>query len=126
MNIYFKEVLNAHTAIEKWLGKGTGALQEVLGRFSPRFSMITPTGNCLDHEALSRLFTAQRYGRPGLVIHIDNMILLEEWPHGALVKYREHQHSSQTGTTVRWSTVAFVMENGGPLWRHLHETWACS
>lgn len=123
MNMYLNEVLNAHTAIEDWLGKGRGDLPGLLGRFSPRFSMITPAGSCMDHEALSRLFTAQRKGRPELAIHIDNMVLLAEWPHGAVVKYRERQHSPQAGTTVRWSTAVFVLENGGPTWLHLHETW---
>ncbi len=123
MNIYFNEVLNAHTAIEDWLGKGRGDLPGLLRRFSPRFSMITPAGSCIDHEALGGLFTAQRKGRPGLAIQIDSMVLLEEWPHGAVVTYRERQHSPQTGTTVRRSTAMFVLENDGLVWRHLHETW---
>ena len=123
MNMYLDEVLNAHTLIENWLGKGSGDLQDLLCRFSPRFSMITPAGSCLDHEALSRLFTVQRNGRPGLAIHIDSMVLLEEWPQGAVVTYRERQHSPQCGTTVRWSTAVFVLEHGRLAWRHLHETW---
>lgn len=123
MNMYLGEVLNAHTLIQDWLGKGTGELQDLLCRFSPRFSMITPAGTCMDHEALRRLFTAQRKGRPGLAIHIDSMTLLEEWSHGAIVAYRERQHSPQTGTTVRWSTAVLALENGVLVWRHLHETW---
>ena len=123
MNIYLDEVLNAHTLIENWLGAGAGDLQDLLCRFSPRFSMITPAGSHMDHEALSRLFTAQRKGRPGLSIRIDSMVLLEEWSHGAVVTYRERQHSPQSEETVRWSTAVFVLENGRLVWRHLHETW---
>jgi len=43
------------------------------------------------------------------------MALLEQWPHGAVVTYRERQHSPQTGATVRRSTAIFVLENDGPV-----------
>ena len=35
MNRWFKEVLDAHVAIERWLGRGEGDVQALLGRFSP-------------------------------------------------------------------------------------------
>ncbi len=56
MNHYINEVLEAHVAIENWLGKGEGDVQTLLDRFSQDYSMITITGTMLDHESLSRFF----------------------------------------------------------------------
>jgi hypothetical protein len=124
MNIYFDEVLNAHVAIQDWLGQGAGELQDILNRFSHRYSMITPAGMPMDYDALGRFLATQRGARPGLAIHIDGMRMLDEWRRGAVVQYRERQHLAQVGTTVRWSTVVFMLdENQRPVWRHLHETW---
>lgn len=121
MNIWFKEVIEAHVAIEQWLGAGQGELETLLARFTKDYSMVALSGAKLDHPALCGFFSASGGSREGLRIEVDNLTLLDEWPHGAAVLYRETQ-TLNGSTTVRWSTVIFRMEGGEVLWRHLQET----
>ncbi|SUE06443.1 Uncharacterized protein conserved in bacteria [Pantoea agglomerans] len=49
MNRYFKEVLDAHELIRNWLCNIEAhdeVCEELLARFSPAYSMVTP-GRCL-------------------------------------------------------------------------------
>jgi hypothetical protein len=51
MNRYFKEVLDAHELIRNWLGNKEAhdeVCEELLARFSPAYSMVTPGGALLD------------------------------------------------------------------------------
>ncbi|QCR38572.1 DUF4440 domain-containing protein [Nissabacter sp. SGAir0207] len=122
MNRYFMEVMDAHTAIEQWLGEGAGEQQALLGRFSQGFSMVTLGGQLLDFSELSAFFGRQRGAKPGLAIQIDCLSLLAEWEGGAVVTYRERQQQPGTEATTRWSSVVFALEEEQPRWRHLHET----
>jgi Uncharacterized protein conserved in bacteria len=47
---YFDEVIQAHVAIEQWLAEEQDepALEQLLTRFSPQFSMVSPLGRVLD------------------------------------------------------------------------------
>ncbi|EOC1312288.1 DUF4440 domain-containing protein [Cronobacter turicensis] len=121
MNRWFTEVLDAHVAIERWLGQHEGDVQALLGRFSPDYSMIPLNGAPLDIHALNAFFTGAGGSRPGLVIEVDALSVIAEWPDGAVVGYRETQRIAQE-STVRWSTVVFELHEGEPRWRHLHET----
>jgi len=122
MNIYFQEVIAAHVAIERWLSEGAGDEQALLARFSADYAMITLAGSVLDTQGLHDFFHAQRGARPGLVIELDEMTLVAEWPAGAVVRYRERQMLPEEETTLRWSTAVFELQDGRPQWRHLHET----
>ncbi|KMV36415.1 DUF4440 domain-containing protein [Franconibacter pulveris] len=122
MTPYFTEVLQAHVAIEAWLGKGDGDVNALIARFSPDYSMITLSGAVLNHDQLSQFFLAQRAAKPGLRIEVDEMRLLAEWPQGAAVSYRERQSLPGQPATTRRSTVIFTLKESQPLWRHLHET----
>jgi len=122
MNPYFTEVLQAHVAIEAWLGKGDGDANALIARFSPDYSMITLSGAVLNHDQLSQFFLAQRAAKPGLRIEVDEMRLLAEWPQGAAVSYRERQSLPGQPATTRRSTVIFTLKESQSLWRHLHET----
>ncbi|SMG25688.1 DUF4440 domain-containing protein [Cedecea sp. NFIX57] len=121
MNIWFKEVLEAHVAIEQWLGTSKGELEALLARFANDYSMIALSGVRLDYPALCGFFSASGGSREGLAIEVDNLQLLDEWPQGAAVLYRETQ-TLNGSTTVRWSTVIFRREDEKVLWRHLQET----
>ena len=57
-NEYFDEVIQAHVAIEQWLAKerDPAELEQLLRRFSPQFSMVSPLGRVLDFDALNELF----------------------------------------------------------------------
>ncbi|CAI1142800.1 DUF4440 domain-containing protein [Serratia ficaria] len=122
MNRYFTEVIDAHVAIENWLEKGQGDEHALLARFEPDFSMIALNGGRLNFAALSAFFRAHRAAKPGLAIAIEEMVLVAEWPTGAVVSYRERQSLPGQAPTLRHSTVVFEQRPGGLGWRHLHET----
>ncbi|EEM7558534.1 DUF4440 domain-containing protein [Salmonella enterica subsp. enterica serovar Infantis] len=122
MNPYKDEIIHAHAAIENWLSKGMGSLEALIARFAADFTMITPSGVCLDYPALGAFFQAQRGCRPGLVIVVEHIDLVAEWPEGAALRYRERQQLPGQAETVRWSTVILKRERGRIVWRHLHET----
>ncbi|EON2012822.1 DUF4440 domain-containing protein [Serratia ureilytica] len=124
MNPYFTEVIDAHIAIERWLGKGAGEEQALLARFTPDFSMIALNGAPLDFTALCAFFRAHRAAKPGLEIEIEEMKLVAEWPTGAVVSYREKQSLQGQSATLRYSTVVFERLPDALGWRHLHETAA--
>ncbi|EAA6247755.1 TPA: DUF4440 domain-containing protein [Salmonella enterica subsp. enterica serovar Ball] len=124
MNPYKEEIIHAHAAIENWLSKGMGSLEVLIPRFAADFTMITPGGVCLDYPALGAFFQAQRACRPGLVIMVEHIDLVAEWPEGAALRYRERQQLPGQAETVRWSTVILKRERGRIVWRHLHETTA--
>ncbi|ECH9259516.1 DUF4440 domain-containing protein [Salmonella enterica subsp. enterica] len=122
MNPYKEEIIHAHAAIENWLSKGMGSLEALIARFAADFTMITPGGVCLDYPALGAFFQALRGCRPGLVIMVEHIDLVAEWPEGAALRYREQQQLPGQAETVRWSTVILKRERGRIVWRHLHET----
>ncbi|HGF6677119.1 TPA: DUF4440 domain-containing protein [Salmonella enterica] len=122
MNPYKEEIIHAHAAIENWLSKGVGSLEALIARFAADFTMITPGGVCLDYPALGAFFQAQRACRPGLVIVVEHIDLVAEWPEGAALRYRERQQLPGQAETVRWSMVILKRERGRIVWRHLHET----
>ncbi|WP_039057228.1 hypothetical protein [Enterobacter sp. Bisph1] len=117
MNVFIQEIVDAHIAIENWLGRGEGELASLMARFAADFSMIAPTGACLDYASLTGFFQAQRGSRPGLKIVVDDFVVLAQWDNGAVIRYRETQ-----GENVRGSTAVFRLQEGQIVWRHLHET----
>lgn len=122
MNPWITEIIDAHVAIENWLGAGEGDIDALLSRFSHDFTMVTPAGVCLDRPALSQFFRAQGGTRAGLKVTVDNFALLSEWPDGAALLYAEKQVLPDQPASLRWSTVIFQRAEGKILWRHLHET----
>lgn len=124
MNRYIQEVIEAHVAIENWLGKGEGDVQALLARFSPVFTMVTPGCKTLTFDSLSAFFQAQRGAKPGLKISLDEITVIAEWPGGAVVSYSEWQSLPGQENTLRHSTVIFSNAGSDLLWLRLHETSA--
>lgn len=122
MNRFKDEIITAHIAIENWLGKGEGELDALMAHFSKAFTMVTLTGVSLDFTALNAFFLAQKGSRPGLQITVDSIALLETWPGGAALCYREAQRLPDGQENVRWSTVLLNQTQDTIQWRHLHET----
>ncbi|MCX7079719.1 MAG: DUF4440 domain-containing protein [Pseudomonas sp.] len=123
---YFEEVIQAHVAIEQWFaGTATdGALELLLERFSPQFSMVTPGGKQLDFDALSALFRQAGGRRPGFKISLSELRGIDRHARGATVSYREQQIDGTGVRTERLSTVVFEkLASGALLWRHLQETF---
>ncbi|CAM3773627.1 nuclear transport factor 2 family protein [Pseudomonas wadenswilerensis] len=125
-NPAFKEVLDAHVAIQQWLSGTAPAdrLDALMARFSPLYSMITLPGQVLDYQGLRALFQQAHGKRAGLEISIDELHLIAEGPSLAVVGYREWQADAAGNRSVRRSTVVFERANGALRWRHLHETQA--
>ena len=123
---YFDEVIQAHEVIEQWFAveQDEAALERLLARFSPRFSMVTPLGRVLDLEALRALFQMAGGKKNGFRIELGELHGIALHERGATVSYREQQTDASGLHTDRRSTVMFEKtESGQVIWRHLHETF---
>jgi hypothetical protein len=122
---YIEEVIQAHVAIEQWLAEERPApeLEQLLARFSPQFSMISPLGRLLDFDALTELFTQAGGKKLGFRIQLSELRGVALHDGGATVSYREQQTDATGLQTDRRSTVVFERQDGRVLWRHLHETF---
>jgi hypothetical protein len=123
---YFDEVIQAHIAIEKWLALelDESVLEQLLTRFSPQFSMVSPLGRVLDFEALSELFMLAGGRKLGFRIELGELRGIALYDGGAVVSYREQQTDATGLHSDRRSTVVFEKQaDGKVLWRHLHETF---
>ena len=122
---YFDLVTETHVEIEGWFsGLEPGILPTLLGRFSPQFSMITPSGKVLDIDGVDGLFEQLRGARPGLKITLSEFKGIALYPDGAVVSYRELQEEHNGNRTDRRATVVFEKTaDGKVLWRHLHEAF---
>nr|WP_314630787.1 DUF4440 domain-containing protein [uncultured Janthinobacterium sp.] len=129
-NRYFDDVLATHVLIRQWLSGEATAPEHcaaLLARFSPHFTMISPGGKPLDAAGLTAFFQAAGGSRPGLQMHISDLVVIQESAAGACVTYRELQSLPGGENTQRWSTVVYDTTPAGTLlWRHLHETWVAS
>lgn len=124
---YFDEVIQAHEAIEQWFAteQDEAALDSLLARFSPQFSMVSPLGRVLDLEALSALFRMAGGQKTGFKIELSEMHGIALHKLGATVSYREQQTDATGLHSDRRSTVVFEKQASGEvIWRHLHETFA--
>ncbi|WP_332860428.1 DUF4440 domain-containing protein [Janthinobacterium svalbardensis] len=126
-NPCFDDVLSTHVLIRDWLSGAVTAPEhcaDLLARFSPAFTMVAPGGTQLDHAGLTTFFRAAGGSRPGLQMHISDLVLIQESAAGATVSYRECQSLPGGENTERLSTVVYDKTPAGALlWRHLHETW---
>lgn len=128
---WLREIVELHKFFERWLG-GCAAdgpedatmarLERVLG---PAFTIVTPSGQILEREALLSGLAAARGSRPGLRIEIEEPTLIAETPSQTIARYTEVQHADGA-TTRRISSVVFERTTGAPnglRWLHLQETW---
>lgn len=126
-NPYFDDVLSTHVLIREWLSGEAAAAEncaDLLARFSPAFTMVSPGGKQLDFAGLTAFFRAAGGSRPGLQMRISDLVLIQESAAGASVSYRECQSLPGAENTERCSTVVYEKTPAGTLlWRHLHETW---
>lgn len=123
---YFDEVIQAHVAIEQWFAveEDDAALDRLLTRFSPQFSMVSPLGRMLDLQALSALFRMAGGQKRGFRIELNELRGIALHEHGAVVSYREQQTDATGLHSDRRSTVVFEkLESGKVIWRHLQETF---
>ncbi|WP_144144478.1 hypothetical protein [Paraburkholderia sp. BCC1884] len=125
-NPYFKELDDIHVEIQALFDGSAdeGAVQRIMARFAPQFTLVMPSGNLLDHAALGETFTRLRGARPGSQINIREMEIVAEHASGAVVKYREYQRDDTGNANVRRSTAVMDLNAQGKVsWRHLQETF---
>lgn len=123
-NPWFNEVIEAHELIQRWLGSrcATEVAEQLLARFSERYSMVGIAGNVLDYRGLCGFFRASGGVKAGLEIEVFDLRLVSEWLHGAVVQYQEKQ-TLAGNATLRYSTAVFQRNVQGEIfWQHLHET----
>lgn len=65
-----------------------------------------------DYPALGA-FSRRSACRPGMVIVVEHIDLVAEWPEGAALRYRERQQLPGQAETVRWSTVILKGKEDG-------------
>ncbi|MEK1835181.1 DUF4440 domain-containing protein [Pseudomonas sp. NPDC089918] len=126
---YFDEVIQAHIAIEQWLAEeqDESELEQLLMRFSPQFSMISPLGRVLDFGALNELFLLAGGKKLGFRIELSELRGVALYDGGAVVSYREQQTDATGLHSDRRSSVVFEKQpDGKVVWRHLHETFCQS
>ncbi len=112
MNPYKDEIIHAHAAIENWLSKGMGSPEALIARFAADLTMITPAVFVWIIRR-SALFPCAARVSPGLVIVVEHIDLMAEWPEGAALRYRERQQLPGQAETVRWSTVILKGKEDG-------------
>lgn len=125
-NPYFKELDDIHVEIEALFDGSAdeGALQRIMARFAPQFTLVMTSGTALDHAGVRDVFTKLRGARPGSQITIRDMEFVAEYASGAVVKYREYQRDNAGNANVRRSTAVMELDaHGKVVWRHLQETF---
>nr|WP_314482752.1 DUF4440 domain-containing protein [uncultured Pseudomonas sp.] len=124
MDKYLQEVIDLHALIEAWFARGEGAVEAMVERFQPEFTMVAPSGQQVDLQAVEQLFEHKAGSQPGLVIELRELETLHQWAEGAMVRYREIHCVNGSDETVRVSTALLLQVEDQVKWRHLHETWA--
>ena len=125
-NPYFKELDDIHVEIQSLFDGSAdhGALDRIMARFAPQFTLVMPSGLALDHAGLREIFAKLNGARPGSQITIRDMEIVSEYPSGAVVKYREYQRDNAGNANVRRSTAVMDLDAHGKVtWRHLQETF---
>jgi hypothetical protein len=125
-NPYFKELDDIHVEIQALFDGSAddGALQRIVARFAPQFSLVMPSGAALDRAGVHEIFAKLRGARPGSQITIRDKEIVAEYPTGAVVTYREYQRDNAGNANVRRSTAVMDLDAQGKVtWRHLQETF---
>ena len=126
INPYFKELDEIHVEIEALFNGSAdeGALQRIMARFAPQFTLVMTSGIALDHAGVREIFSKLHGARPGSQITIRDKEIVAEYPSGAVVKYREYQRDGAGNANVRRSTAVMDLDAHGKVtWRHLQETF---
>lgn len=119
------EIILLHEQIEAWFRgeASTDVLDVLVAAFDDAFRMVTIRGDLLDRDGVRDLFGRLRGARPGVVITIDDVVVVTDQADGWLVTYRETQVMDD-GTSNRRHSAAWLKRQGEgrPTWIYLQET----
>jgi hypothetical protein len=97
-NPYFKELDEIHVELAALFDGSAdeGALQRIMARFAPQFTLVMTSGIALDHAGLRETFSKLRGARPGSQISIRDKEIVAEYPSGgggeiSRVSARQHR-----------------------------------
>jgi hypothetical protein len=125
VNPYFAELGEINADVQAWYNSAVDAavLERLMARFSPQFSMVLPNGATLNRAALHEIFVKNGGQYPGFELAITDMVMVAQYPSGAVVTYNEHQTTRDGKRTLRRSTAVLERNAEGKImWRHLQET----
>ncbi|MGF6769216.1 hypothetical protein P3T18_001686 [Paraburkholderia sp. GAS199] len=125
-NPYFKELDDIHVEIQALFdgSADAGALDRIMARFAPSFTLVMPSGAVLDRASLHDTFARLNGARPGSQIQIKDRVIVAQYESGAVVTYREFQRDDTGTANVRRSTAVMEVDAHGLVrWRHLQETF---
>jgi hypothetical protein len=125
------EVLDLHEFLVAWFTGAADDTDQVFARFAqvlhPQFSMIVPSGETLDRDAVVRsIRAAHATADAGFAIEIRDLVARVVGEDAVLVTYEERQLDAGQVRDRRVSTAYLVRAQavrGGVRWRHLHETY---
>ncbi len=125
---YFDTIVASCGEIEAWLAgttRGEAALDALLARFAPAFTLVGTDGVQHDLACMRALFARLGGVKPGLVISFSAMRAIAVWPGGAVIGFDEHQRDASGPLRSRRSTAVLECDpaSGAIRWTHLHETW---
>lgn len=121
------EIIELHRLLQDWFcGVGSSNPQDILDRMTPDYLMVGAAGRLVTLEMFAKVLPSLRGSRPGLVMQIEDVRILDVFDGGILAFYREIQTQGDT-KTERWSSVLFRNAEQGKqlLWKYLQETF-CS
>jgi hypothetical protein len=123
------QVNELHRVIEDWLTgrspRNPASFAAFVDAHAPGFTMVTPEGALLRRDELMPGFEGAYGSAPGLVIRIDDVVVVHAAAGSVVATYEEWQ-DGPAGRSGRRSTVLLERDTAAPHGlrsRHLHETW---
>ncbi|EIK95151.1 hypothetical protein PMM47T1_18130 [Pseudomonas sp. M47T1] len=116
-----QSVIDVHVLIQQVLGKDGVAIPELMSRFAPEFTMVTPKGMELTRPQTEVFFNANIGARAGLDIVLEDFRTVAVDGQTVTLRYTEIQHlNGQRG--ARLSVAVLRVTEAATLWLYLQET----
>lgn len=116
-----RSVMVLHELIAEVFHGDGNKVPQLLGHFSPEFTMVTPGGKTLPLAEVAALFTRLTGARQGVVITIEQCRIITQSGQEAVIQYHELQQQGDIHTH-RISLAVIDCSATPPRWRYLQET----
>ncbi|CAO97374.1 hypothetical protein [Erwinia tasmaniensis] len=118
-------VIVLHQIIADVFNGDGSKIPQLLGHFSPEFTMVTPTGKMLSLDEVGALFAQLTGGRKGVAITIERCQLIARFGQRAVIQYHERQQQGNR-CTDRIALAVIDCACNPPRWHYLQETMVVS